>query len=193
MKLTKFSTIIAFMFILLAVAGMLLSTAATKPVSGQDSVTTVVKIDSTITPDDTVEVTIETTPSDTTFEFYQRGGASWYGDPNGRLDPYHGRKTASGVKFDTYRMWCAHKTLPHGSWIRVSTKTDTVIVQVVDRGPFVKGRVVDLSWAAAQKIGMSGTANVTIDLVQVNGKPLVTDIDGIKVTKKIYKKKSKKH
>jgi rare lipoprotein A len=81
-----------------------------------------------------------------------------------------GRSTASGEKFDPNELTAAHPTLPFGTKLRV-TNTATgksVTVRVNDRGPYVPGRVVDVSYSAAQALGMvhSGTANVKLDVVQ---------------------------
>jgi rare lipoprotein A len=81
-----------------------------------------------------------------------------------------GTKTANGETFNTAAMTAAHPSLPFGTKLRV-TNTNTgksVVVRVNDRGPFVKGRVVDVSYSAAQALGMvnSGTANVKLDVVQ---------------------------
>ena len=105
--------------------------------------------------------------ADTSYVEYQTGVASWYGDPNGKLDPYHGRRTASGVKFDTYQLWAAHKKLPFGTLIRVTNESNgkSVIVEIVDRGPFVRGRVIDLSWAAKNALDMGGTTKVLLEKV----------------------------
>lgn len=78
----------------------------------------------------------------------QRGLASWYGHP------YHGRRTASGEVYDMHRMTAAHRTLPFGTWIEVENLDNrrAVRVRVNDRGPFIDGRIVDLSRAAAAKV-----------------------------------------
>jgi rare lipoprotein A len=80
------------------------------------------------------------------------GYASWYGYP------YHGRKTASGEIFDMNDLTAAHKTLPLGSLVRVTNQDNgrEVEVRINDRGPFVEGRVIDLSYAAAKQIQMVG-------------------------------------
>ena len=84
-------------------------------------------------------------------------------------EKYHGRKTANGEVFNMYAMTCAHKTLPFGTVLRVTNlkNNKSVDVRVNDRGPFVKGREIDLSKAAAQKLGMikTGTANVKIEIL----------------------------
>ena len=78
----------------------------------------------------------------------QRGLASWYGHP------YHGRRTASGEVYDMHRMTAAHRTLPFGTWIEVENLDNrrAVRVRVNDRGPFIDGRIVDLSRAAAVRV-----------------------------------------
>jgi rare lipoprotein A len=93
--------------------------------------------------------------------FEQKGRASWYG----RM--FHGRKTASGEKFNMNAMTAAHRTLPLASWVRVTNEANqkSVVVKINDRGPYVKGRVIDLSYAAAAKLGMrsDGTQKVKIE------------------------------
>lgn len=84
-------------------------------------------------------------------------------------DEFHGKPTASGEIFNMYAMTAAHKTLPFGTRLRVMnfTTAKSVIVTVNDRGPFVEGRQLDLSYGAAKAIGMirSGTAPVKVDLL----------------------------
>lgn len=74
--------------------------------------------------------------------------ASWYGGK------FHGRLTASGEKYDKWAMTAAHKTLPFGTMVRVTNTVNnkTAIVRINDRGPFIKGRVIDLSQKANQKL-----------------------------------------
>lgn len=88
-------------------------------------------------------------------------------------EKFHGRKTASGETFNMNALTCAHKTLPFGTMLRVTNLQNnaTVDVRVNDRGPFVKGREIDLSKAAAQKLGMikTGTARVKIEIISPNG------------------------
>jgi rare lipoprotein A len=92
--------------------------------------------------------------------FVQTGVASWYGRD------FHGKKTSSGEIYDMHAMTAAHKTLPLGVYVTVRNMDNgrETIVRVNDRGPFVKGRVLDLSYAAARKLGydMIGTAPVRI-------------------------------
>ena len=80
----------------------------------------------------------------------ERGQASWYGPR------FHGRRTASGERYDMYALTAAHKTLPFGTLVRVrSVMTGREVdVRINDRGPFAKGRVIDVSKAAAQVLGM---------------------------------------
>jgi len=91
-----------------------------------------------------------------------QGMASWYGHP------FHGRKTASGEAYDMHAMTAAHKTLPFGSLVQV-TRRDTgasAVVRINDRGPFKKGRVIDVSLAAAKILGLDrdGLAPVLLKL-----------------------------
>ena len=84
-------------------------------------------------------------------------------------DKYHGRKTSNGETFNMYDMTAAHKTLPFNTKVKVTNLSigKSVIVRINDRGPFVKGREIDLSKGAAVKIGMikSGTAKVSLEIV----------------------------
>ena len=86
----------------------------------------------------------------------QKGGASWYGPG------FHGKKTANGERFNTYALTAAHKTLPFDTKVRVTNERTgkSVVVRINDRGPFVGGRVIDLSKAAAQAVGISGVGKV---------------------------------
>ena len=96
------------------------------------------------------------------------GEASWYGPG------FQGKKTASGEIFDDSKLTAAHKTIPLGSKAKVTNLTNgkTVEVKINDRGPFIDGRVVDLSQAAAEALGMidRGTARVQIDLLPDRGR-----------------------
>jgi rare lipoprotein A len=93
----------------------------------------------------------------------ERGEASWYGTK------FHGRRTSSGEIYDMYSMTAAHKTLPLPSYVRVTNLANrkSVVVRVNDRGPFLHGRILDVSYAAAAKLDMvkTGTANVEVKLV----------------------------
>ncbi len=92
--------------------------------------------------------------------FQETGYASWYG-PN-----FHGKKTASGERYDMYALTAAHKTLPMNTYVRVENLRNgrSLVVRVNDRGPFVRNRVIDLSYTAAKKLGIvgPGTAKVRI-------------------------------
>lgn len=90
----------------------------------------------------------------------ERGGASWYGPF------FHGRRTANGERYNQNEMTAAHKTLPFGTVVRVRSEVtgQEVDVRINDRGPFVSGRVIDLSQAAAKALGMlqAGVKRVTL-------------------------------
>ena len=93
----------------------------------------------------------------------EKGLASWYGEP------YHGRRTASGEIYDMHEMTAAHRTLNFGTMVKV-TRRDTgadVKVRITDRGPFIKGRIIDLSFAAAKKIDLDidGVAPVKVVII----------------------------
>ncbi len=87
------------------------------------------------------------------------GYSSWYGNQ------FHGRTTASGEVFDQHAFTCAHKQLPFGTWLRVTFRDRTVIVKINDRGPFIKGRMLDLSRGAAEAIGLGGVQWVDCEIV----------------------------
>jgi rare lipoprotein A len=86
------------------------------------------------------------------------GVASFYGNESGR-------QTASGQRFNENAMTCAHRSLPFGTKLRVSHGGRSVIVTVNDRGPFVRGRVLDLSTGAARALGISGLGQITAEVV----------------------------
>lgn len=93
--------------------------------------------------------------------YRETGTASWYGTK------FHGQPTANGEKYDLYGMSAAHKTLPLPSYVRVTNIDNgkTVVLRVNDRGPFYSDRIIDLSFAAAKKLGFaeSGTARVKVE------------------------------
>jgi len=93
----------------------------------------------------------------------QSGIASVYG--------YEGGKTASGERMSNSALTAAHRSLPFGTMVRVTNNRTgrSVVVRINDRGPFVAGRVIDLSPAAASALGFSGLANVTLDVVGRSG------------------------
>jgi len=103
--------------------------------------------------------------------YKERGYASWYGKK------FNGFKTSNGEIYDMYAMTAAHKTLPIPSYVRVTNVENgrTVVVRVNDRGPFHAGRVIDLSYAAAQRIGIhkAGTGLVDVEIVMPNDQPAI--------------------
>jgi len=86
------------------------------------------------------------------------GVASYYGDESGS-------RTASGERFSQNAMTCAHRSLPFGTKLRVSHGGRSVVVTVNDRGPFVRGRVLDLSKGAARVLGLGGVGRVTAEVI----------------------------
>lgn len=94
----------------------------------------------------------------------ERGEASWYGEP------YHGRRSASGEIYDMEQFVAAHRTLPFQTWLEVTNLNNgkKVEVRVIDRGPFVDGRIVDLSRAAAREIDLlrPGIAKVELRVIE---------------------------
>src|SRR5438105_6010495 len=93
----------------------------------------------------------------------QTGVASWYGHP------HHGRRAANGEIYDMEKMTAAHRTLPFDTWVRVRNLANnkTVDVRITDRGPFVGGRIVDLSHAAALAIDLIGPGTAKVKLTVV--------------------------
>jgi rare lipoprotein A len=91
-------------------------------------------------------------PDSREFRQIERGQASWYGPR------FHGRRTANGERYDQFAMTAAHKTLPFGSLVRVRSLVTgkEIDVRINDRGPFVRGRVIDISRAGAEALGMIG-------------------------------------
>ncbi len=83
---------------------------------------------------------------------FERGAASWYGPG------FHGRRTASGERYDMNAFTAAHRTLPFGTWVRVHSLVNgrEVDVRITDRGPFARGRIIDVSRAAAMQLDMLG-------------------------------------
>ena len=100
--------------------------------------------------------------------YVEEGIASWYGPK------FHGRRTASGEVFDMHRLTAAHPWLPFGTIVRVTNLENglSVVVRINDRGPFVKGRIIDLSYAAAKKIRMlRRNARVRVEVLRWPKKP----------------------
>ena len=94
----------------------------------------------------------------------ERGIASWYGTP------YHGQPSASGEIYDQEKLTAAHRTLPFGTSVRVRRldRDESIVVRINDRGPFVQSRIIDLSRAAAARLGMmaGGLAPVILEVVE---------------------------
>lgn len=119
-------------------------------------------------PQETIEV-----PSGTKPLLVETGIASWYGAP------YHNRRGSNGEIYNMHAMTAAHRTLPLGSIVRVTNPANgnSVIVRITDRGPFIAGRIIDLSQAAAKQIGLvqKGTGEVRVELLKT---PAPLDIGG---------------
>lgn len=96
----------------------------------------------------------------------QRGRTSWYGKQ------FHGRRTASGERFDAMALTAAHRSLPLFSYarVRVVGSGKEVVVRINDRGPFHAGRVLDVSYAAARQLGIVGQGSALVDIA-----PLAAD------------------
>lgn len=106
--------------------------------------------------------------------YSERGVASWYGTK------FHGQRTANGEIYDMYAMTAAHKTLPIPSYVRVTHVNNgrSVIVRINDRGPFHGNRIIDLSYAAARKLGVDATGTALVDVIDVTpvaGESLVAE------------------
>lgn len=103
--------------------------------------------------------------------YVEEGMASWYGKD------FHGKATSCGEPYDMYAMTAAHKTLPLGTHVKVTNKRNghSVILRINDRGPFVSGRIIDLSCKAAQELGsyQQGLCPVRVEAVQVASQQVV--------------------
>jgi rare lipoprotein A len=105
-------------------------------------------------------------PSSTSLPvFTQEGLATYY------ADSLHGRKTASGERYDKAAMTCAHRKLPFGTYLLVESLTNkkSVVVRVNDRGPFSAGRIIDVSRAAAEKLDLIGPGKMKVRITLVPG------------------------
>jgi len=107
---------------------------------------------------------VKTKPSAKAKHWFEVGVASWYGTK------FQGRTTAGGERFDMNQMTCAHRSLPLGTWLRVTNLKNhrTAYVRVNDRGPVLEGRIVDLSFAAARTLGLAGAGIGQVSLEPVN-------------------------
>ena len=95
------------------------------------------------------------------------GKASYY------ADQFHGKRTANGETFNMHKLTAAHPSLPFGTWVRVTNLNNDkdVIVRINDRGPFVKGRIIDLSIDAAKEIGIMQSGTVRVKLETLKSQP----------------------
>lgn len=101
----------------------------------------------------------------------QRGGASWYGPR------FHGRRTASGERYDMHALTAAHRTLPFGTRVRVKSLVNgrEVEVRITDRGPFSRGRIIDVSRAAAVRLDLLGLGVKNVVLFVSEATPPVAE------------------
>jgi peptidoglycan lytic transglycosylase len=99
--------------------------------------------------------------------FKQKGIASWYGKK------FHGRKTSNGEIYNMYAVSAAHKTLPLGTFVRVTNLENgkDIDVRINDRGPFVRGRIIDLSYKAAKEIGIVGPGTARVEVIALGMAP----------------------
>jgi len=106
---------------------------------------------------------VQYVPAKAVRPFKQRGIASWYGKK------FHGQRTSSGERYDMYAMTAAHPTLPIPSYVRVTNLKNgkSVIVRINDRGPFHPGRIIDLSYAAASKLGYVSAGSTLVEIESI--------------------------
>lgn len=104
-------------------------------------------------------------PINSSWGFAEEGVASWYGED------FHGKATANGECYNMYNFTAAHRTLPLPTVVRVTNMENnkSVVVKVNDRGPFARGRIIDLSYAAAQSIGMVGKGTAPVRIEALSG------------------------
>lgn len=104
------------------------------------------------------------------------GLASWYGED------FHGKLTANGEVYDMYKLSAAHKTLPLGTRVRVTNRKNgkSAVVRINDRGPFVRGRIIDLSYAGARALGMAddGVVPVRVEILKLGDNRYVSSEGG---------------
>ncbi|MDY6854767.1 MAG: septal ring lytic transglycosylase RlpA family protein [Thermodesulfobacteriota bacterium] len=129
-------------------------------------------------------------PPKPSYRAKQIGIASWYGSD------FHGKKTSSGEIYNMYDLTAAHKTLPLGTYVRVTNLNNkrSAKVKINDRGPFIKGRIIDLSYTAAKKIDMveSGTAKVKVEILKkakVQDIPYTLQVGSFKEKRNAFKLK----
>lgn len=99
-------------------------------------------------------------------DFSQKGIASWYGKK------FHGRTTSNGEKYNMYAMTAAHKTLPMGTYVRVKNLKNNkeIVVRINDRGPFVRSRIIDLSYTGAKKLDIVGPGTAPVEIVALGAR-----------------------
>jgi hypothetical protein len=112
---------------------------------------------------------LDRVPASPPLSDFERTGMTYSGYTTSYGADFHGRSTASGVIFNMYDYTCAHRTLPFGTWLLVTFQGRQVIVQVNDRGPFVPGRVLDLSYGSAQSIGLNGVQWTDFEILVPRG------------------------
>lgn len=103
---------------------------------------------------------VQYTPIASADGFVQTGIASWYGRK------FHGRKTSNGEIYNMHAMTAAHKTLPMNTWVSIHNLENNrkIVVRINDRGPFIYGRIVDLSYTGAKRIGIAGSGTAKVKL-----------------------------
>jgi len=106
------------------------------------------------------------TPVASSYGFEETGLASWYGRD------FHGKKTSNGEVYDMYAMTAAHKTLPMNTYVKVTRLDDgrETVVRINDRGPFVRERIIDLSYSAAKEIGIEDLGTTRVKIVALGSK-----------------------
>jgi rare lipoprotein A len=108
-------------------------------------------------------------------DFREKGVASWYGKD------FHGKKTSSGETYDMYAMTAAHKTLPLGTYVKVRNLSNNreIEVRINDRGPFVRDRVIDLTYTGARELGMLGPGTTPVEIIALGAPPPSYDAVGL--------------
>lgn len=120
--------------------------------------------------------------------FRQKGIASWYGRD------FHGKKTSNGERYNMHAMTAAHKTLPLGTWVKVRNLSNgkTVEVRINDRGPFVRGRVIDLSFKAAKKLAVVGPGTAKVEVIALGRGSARPDSDKADAQQPVHQTKAPK-
>lgn len=115
--------------------------------------------------------------------FWQQGIASWYGDD------FHGKPTSSGVPYNMFGISAAHKILPLGTWVRVRNLDNdrTIDLQINDRGPFVPGRVIDLSYGAARRLGVVAPGTAPVEIIALGHREIPKPKTALKPAAPVYR------